>query len=100
MNFGLKNKFMEMKKIFSNNYYKVMEVALNIGETMPLHKATSDAFIIVKEGTAKIIFSDTEAELHQGSTFAIPANKEHKLQVIEAFKAFVVFASDGEIKFL
>ena len=57
-----------MKKLFSNNYYKVMEVALNVGETMPLHKATSDAFIIVKEGSAKIIFSDVEVELHQGST--------------------------------
>ena len=91
---------MEMKKLFSNNYYKVMEVALNSGETIPLHKATSDAFIIVKEGTAKIIFSDTQAELHQGSTFAIPANKEHTLQVKEAFKAFVVFVSDAEIKFL
>lgn len=91
---------MEMKRLFSNNHYKIMEVALSAGEKMPLHKATSDAFIIVKEGTGKIIFSDNEAVLQQGSTIAIPANKEHQLQITETFKACIVFASEAEIKFL
>ena len=42
---------------------------------MPVHKATSDAFIIVKNGKGKIIFSDAEVGLQQGSTLMIPANK-------------------------
>ncbi|MDQ6903951.1 MAG: cupin domain-containing protein [Bacteroidota bacterium] len=89
-----------MKQLFSNNYYKVMEVALNGGEAMPLHQATSDAFIIVKEGSGKIIFSDNEIELHQGSTQLIPANKQHRLQVHDAFKACIILASEAAIKFL
>jgi quercetin dioxygenase-like cupin family protein len=91
---------MEMKKLFSNDHYKVMSVILNAGESMPLHKATSDAFLIVKDGIGKIIFSDNEVELRQGSTIMIPADKEHQLEVTEAFNAYVIFAADGEIKFL
>ncbi|MEP6465098.1 MAG: cupin domain-containing protein [Parafilimonas sp.] len=89
-----------MKKLFSNEYYKVMEVALNSGEAMPLHKATSDAFIIVKRGTGKIIFSDNEVALQEGSTLLIPCGKEHKLQVSDTFNACVIFAPDAEIKFV
>ena len=91
---------MEMKQLYSNNHYKVMEVALSGGEALPLHKATSDAFIIVKEGTGKIIFSDNVIELQQGSTLMIPANKEHRLQVNETFNACIIFATEAEIKFL
>jgi quercetin dioxygenase-like cupin family protein len=91
---------MEMKKLFSNDHYKVMSVILNAGESMPLHKATSDAFLIVKDGIGKIIFSDNEVELRQGSTIMIPTDKEHQLEVTEAFNAYVIFAADGEIKFL
>lgn len=91
---------MEMKQLISNNYYKVMEVSLSLGEAMPLHQATSDAFIIVKEGSGKIIFSDNEVELHQGTAQLIPANKEHRLQIHEAFKACIILAPEATIKFL
>lgn len=91
---------MEMNKLFSNSHYKVMNVVLNAGESMPLHKATSDAFIIVTAGSAKIVFPDNEIELHEGSTTMIPAHKEHKLQVSETFNAYIIFSADGEIKFL
>lgn len=91
---------MEMKQLYTNNYYKVMEVALNSGEAMPLHQATSDAFIIVKGGLGKIIFSDYEVELHQGSTLLIPANKEHRLCIYETFNACIILGPDAVIKFL
>ena len=91
---------MEMKQLFGNSQYKVMDVALNAGEGMPLHKATSDAFVIVKEGTGKIIFADKEVELSQGTAVHIPANKVHKLQVNDKFNACVVFAAESEINFL
>ena len=91
---------MEMNKLFGNSHYKVMNVALKPGESMPLHKTTSDAFIIVKTGLARLIFSDKEVELQQGSTAVIPAHKEHQLQVKDAFNAYIIFAAEGEIKFL
>ncbi|MEP6951917.1 MAG: cupin domain-containing protein [Ginsengibacter sp.] len=89
-----------LKQLYSNIYYKVMEVSLNGGEEISQHEATSDAFIIVKEGTGKIIFSDNEIELQRGSTFVIPANKQHRLRVNDTFNACIIFASGGEIKFL
>ena len=89
-----------MKQLCSNKYYKIMEVSLNGGEAMPLHQATSEAFIIVKEGSGKIIFSDNEVGLHQGSTQLIAANKEHRLQINESFKACIVLGTDAAIKFL
>ena len=91
---------MEMNKLFGNGNYKVVNVVLNAGESMLLHKATSDAFLIVKAGFGKIIFSDNEVELQQGSAIMIPADKEHQLEVAGAFNAYVIFAADGEIKFL
>ena len=91
---------MEMKQLYSGNDYKVMEVTLNDGESMPLHKASADAFIIVKKGSGKIIFSDNEVNLQQGSTLLIAANKEHRLQVNEAFNACVILGHDAAIKFL
>ena len=91
---------MEMKQLYSNDYYKVIEVTLNGGEVMSQHKATSDAFILVKEGIGKIIFQDNEVELQQGSTYMISANKEHRLHVTETFNACIIFAPGAEIKFL
>ena len=91
---------MEMKQLYGNRYYTVMEIALNSGEAMSLHKTTSDAFLIVKEGKGKIIFSDNEVKLQHGSRIMIPANKEHWLQINEKFNACIIFASEAEIKFL
>jgi mannose-6-phosphate isomerase-like protein (cupin superfamily) len=96
----LKNNEMEMKQLFSNSHYKILEVWLKKDELMPLHKATSDAFIIVKSGTGKIIFDDSEVELFQGVTQLIPEDKHHKLQVTGTFNACIILASQAEIKFL
>jgi quercetin dioxygenase-like cupin family protein len=92
--------FMEMNKLFGNAHYKVMNVLLNSGESMPLHRATSDAFLIINTGAGKLIFSDNEIELKEGSTISIPANKIHKLEVTTAFEAYVIFSADGEIQFM
>jgi len=91
---------MEMKQLFSNSNYKILEVSLNNDESMPLHKATSDAFIIVKKGAGKIIFEDREVELIQGTTQLIPANEQHKLMIKDDFNACIILASQAEIKFV
>lgn len=91
---------MEMKQLFSNSHYKILEVSLNKGELMPLHKATSDAFIIVKRGAGTIIFADREIELIQGATQLIPANEQHQLKINDDFNACIVLASPAEINFV
>lgn len=90
---------MEMKKLFSNAHYKIMEVTLDTGEEMPLHKATSDAFIIVREGAGTITFTDHKVDLQQGSSQLVPAHKEHTLHINENFKACIIMAPEAEIKF-
>ncbi|CAN5534229.1 hypothetical protein BH11BAC2_BH11BAC2_16590 [soil metagenome] len=66
---------------------------------MPNHKATSDAFVIVKKGKGVIIFGDKEIELQQDSTQLISANANHTLEVMEHFSACIVFPIEGEIEF-
>jgi len=90
---------MEMKQIYSSEHYKIMNVLLNEGESMPRHRATSDAFIIVQKGKGKLSFDDRAVELQQGSTQQIPANAPHKLEIMEDFSACVIMAKEAEIKF-
>lgn len=89
-----------MKEIYAGAHFKVKDVALKSGEAMPEHKATSDAFVIVKKGNGRLIFSDSEVELRQGTTVLIPAHKPHRMEITEDFNASVVFEKDGEIQFL
>ena len=91
---------MEMKKIYEGNSFKIINVMLNKGESMPNHKATTEAFVIVKRGKGKIIFDDKEIELQQDSTQLIPANENHTLEIMEDFSACIVFPIEGEIEFI
>jgi len=91
---------MQMKEIYAGEYFKVKEVILSSGQVMPDHRADSDAFVFVKRGKGKLVFSDSESELTQGSSIFIPANKVHRLEIAEDFNACVVFEKDGEIEFL
>ena len=91
---------MEIKKIFESTSFKVVSVTLKKGESMPNHKATSEAFVIVKRGKGRIIFDDKEIVLQQDSTQLIPANENHTLEVMEDFSACIVFPVEGEIEFI
>jgi quercetin dioxygenase-like cupin family protein len=90
---------MEMKQIYENEFYKIMNVSLKKGESLPKHKATSEAFIIVKEGRGKIIFDNREVVLEHDSTQLIPANDTHTLEVLEDFRASIILGKDGDINF-
>lgn len=89
-----------MKEIYAGEHFKVKEVILSSGQVMPEHRATSDAFVIVKKGMGRLIFSDSEVELKPGTTVLIPARQPHKMEITEDFNACVVFEKDGEIQFL
>jgi quercetin dioxygenase-like cupin family protein len=90
---------MEMKKIYENEFYKIMNVSLKKGETLPKHKATSDAFVIVKYGQGKIVFENRDVLLQHDSTQLIPANETHYLEVTEDFGASIILGKDGDINF-
>jgi quercetin dioxygenase-like cupin family protein len=90
---------MEMKKIYENDLYKVMNVSLKKGESLPQHKATSDAFIIVKQGRGTIIFDNREVPLQYDSAQLIPANETHTLEVLDDFRASIILGKNGDINF-
>lgn len=88
-----------MIEVYSNARYKVLSVTLNVGEAMPLHYATSDAFIIGKKGKGKISFTNREVILSQGDTLLIEANEPHKMEILEDFSSCIVLNHDGRIQF-
>lgn len=88
-----------MEELFHNGSYKVMQVTIPGGQNMPSHHASSDAFVIVQEGEALLIFSDETIELHPGSHHAIPAAKQHILKVVKDFRALIVMEAGAEITF-
>ena len=91
---------MEMKEIYNCDKYKVLNVELNVGEKMPLHEATSDAFIICRKGKGLITFSDRVVDIFQSETLLIKAHEQHKLEIIEDFSACIILENDGKINFI
>lgn len=91
---------MEMTEVYSCDKFKVLNVTLNIGEKMPLHRATSDAFLICKKGKGKITFSDRIVDIRQGETLLINKNEQHKLEVIDDFCSCIILENDGRINFI
>lgn len=89
-----------MTEVYSCDKYKVLNVTLNVGEKMPLHEATSDAFLICKKGKGRITFSDRIVDLNQGETILIHAKEKHKLEVLEDFCSCITLENDGKINFL
>ncbi len=89
-----------MKELYGNDKYKVLNVTLNIGEKMPLHEATSDAFLIAKKGKGRITFADRVVELCQGETLLIKAHEQHKMEILEDFCSCIILENDGKINFI
>ncbi|HTM67227.1 MAG TPA: cupin domain-containing protein [Flavipsychrobacter sp.] len=91
---------MEMKEAYRNERFKVLNVSLNFGEAMPLHQASSDAFIIGRKGKGKISFADREVFLSAGETVLIKANEPHKMDILEDFSSSIILEPDAKINFV
>ncbi len=91
---------MEMKEIYTCEKYKVLNVTLNVGEKMPLHEATSNAFLICKKGKGRVIFSDKVIEISIGDTLLIKANDQHKMEILQDFSSNIILDPDAKINFL
>ena len=89
-----------MKEMYSCSKYKVLSVILNAGEKMPLHEATSDAFVMAKKGRGRITFSDRMVDICEGETLLIGAHEPHKLEILEDFSSYILLENDGKINFL
>lgn len=88
-----------MEEIHSNAVYKIMKVTLPEGKIMPRHFVSSDAFIIVEKGEAKLNLSTSVEILKPGTPFSIPAKEPHTLEILADFSAYVILAADAHIQF-
>lgn len=89
---------MPIEEICSGGFHKVLKAEIPAGEGMEEHYTTSDAFVVVVDGSAKLIFKDKQVDLFAGSAFLIPGLKPHSLVVSKDLKAFFTLASTGKIK--
>ncbi len=79
---------------------KTLQVKGLAGMTMPPHLSTKEAVIVVQEGQALLKMPEGGHLLKKGSTFIIPAGKEHALTIQKDFKAVAIMAVDSEINFI
>jgi quercetin dioxygenase-like cupin family protein len=91
---------MALKEIYSNSKYRVLEVNLKAGEKMPLHEATSDAFVIPKKGKGRVSFSDRNVEIGAGESLLIKAHDPHQMEILEDFTSCIILENDGQINFV
>lgn len=91
---------MKMKEVFRNEHFKVLDVSLDLGEAMPLHKASSDAYVICKKGKGKISFSDRDVVISHGESVLIKAEEPHQLEVLESFNSSIILEPSAEISFV
>ncbi len=89
-----------MKEIHANASYKVLSVTLAKGEEMPRHYATSDAFLVIREGKGVLKLTEKEEKLEPGTSMAISANEPHSLHILENFAATVILSADADINFI
>lgn len=94
-----KTENMEIIEVDRDEQYKVLAVSLKVGEAIPLHHATSEAFLIGRKGKGKITFADREVILSEGETLTIKANEPHRMDILEDFSSYIVLDLHGAIKF-
>jgi|GEM_PF-628140 quercetin dioxygenase-like cupin family protein len=88
---------MAIEQIFGDAYRTILKATIPAGTSVPPHCATSDAFLIVSRGTAVLDFQVRQVTLTEGTTFLIPESREHALQVLDDFEAYIVLAGGGKI---
>lgn len=79
---------------------KTLQIMGLAGMIMPPHHSTKEAVIVVLEGQALLKMPESDHFLKKGSTFIIPAGKEHTLTVQKDFKAIAIMAIDSEINYI
>lgn len=91
---------MKMERICRGGYHTVLSADIPEGEAMQEHYSTSEALIIVLEGSAMLIFKDKQVHLSKGSVYLIPGLKVHSLEALEDLKIYLVLGTAGNIKMI
>ena len=89
----------ELKPLQLGEQFKMLEVTAVAGAFMPLHHCTSEAIVMVREGTATLEMDGGNTELAPGSSILIPAGRPHALRVGQPFKATVVMERKASLVF-
>jgi quercetin dioxygenase-like cupin family protein len=80
--------------------FKILQIKGVSGMTMPPHYSTKEAVILVEKGQALLKMAEGDHILTKGTSFIIPAGKEHSLIIQKDFKASAIMAVDSEINFI
>ena len=89
----------QLKPIQVGEQFKMLEVTAEAGAVMPRHYCTSDAVVVVLEGTATLVLAEGAIPLVPGTSFLIPVGKVHTLNVERTFKATVIMGSSATLEF-
>lgn len=89
----------EMHPLAKGETFKTLQVNVKGGLNMPTHHTTKEAVIMVQKGEALLKTPEGDYEFSPGTTFILPAQLKHSLQVKKDFQAIVVLALDSEIEF-
>lgn len=89
----------EMRPLQVGEQFKMLEVTAVAGAFMPVHYCTSEAIVMVREGTATLEMEGGNTELAPGSSILIPAGKPHSLRVGQPLKATVVMERTATLEF-
>lgn len=90
----------KLETLKTGDSFKIYIVTGQQGMEMPLHYSTHEAVVIVQEGSALLAIDGVEHLLEKGSSFIIPAGKNHRLMLKADFKSLVVMALDSKIEFV
>jgi quercetin dioxygenase-like cupin family protein len=64
--------------------------AFDRGQGLSPHSAPFDAFVYVVEGRAEIAIEDTKHVLDAGEMIVMPAQRQHAVKALDAFKMLLV----------
>jgi quercetin dioxygenase-like cupin family protein len=90
----------QLKILVAGTVNTVLEIVGVAGTQMPPHYCTGEAIIVLQRGEAILRMSDGEHFLKSGSSFVIPAGKEHSLIIKKDIKALAVMEINSEINFI
>ncbi len=90
---------MGIARIYKNEGCQVMKAEIKKGSRMPVHYATSEAFVMVAKGCGEIIYSNSEQKLEPGMYIHIPRAKPHVLKIEKDFEAYIIIDEDASLEF-
>ncbi len=90
---------MGIERIYKNEGCQVLKAKIKKDSRMPVHYATSEAFVMVTKGSGEIIYSNSEQKFEPGAYIHIPKAKPHVLKIEKDFEAYIIIEEDASLEF-